>query len=48
MIDENLPYKLLREEIEKQYFDPLHNAKRFERSLLQTSSLPGGIQESSE
>jgi hypothetical protein len=44
MIDDNLPYKLLREEIEKQYFDPLHSAKRFERSLNQaSSSLPGGI-----
>ena len=43
MIEENLPYKILREEIEKQYFDPLNNAKRFERSLNHISSLPGGI-----
>jgi hypothetical protein len=44
MIDDNLPYKILREEIEKQYFDPINSAKRFERSLNQaSSSLPGGI-----
>lgn len=43
MIDENLPYKLLREEIEKQYFDPIHNTNRFERALNHTGSVPGGI-----
>jgi hypothetical protein len=45
MIDENVPYKLLKEEIEKQYFDPMNSAKRFERSLYQNSSMPNGIGE---
>lgn len=32
MIDDNNPYRLLREEIEKQYFDPMLSANRYERS----------------
>lgn len=32
LIEENLPYRLLRNELEKEYFDPLHSARRFERS----------------
>jgi|LauGreDrversion4_2_1035121.scaffolds.fasta_scaffold60264_2 hypothetical protein len=32
LIEENIPYKLLRHELEKEYFDPIHSARRFERS----------------
>ena len=32
LVEENLPYRILRNELEKEYFDPLHNARRFERS----------------
>lgn len=32
LIEENIPYRLLRNELEKEYFDPLHSARRFERS----------------
>ena len=38
LIEENIPYRLLRNELEKEYFDPLHSARRFERSQNHASS----------
>ena len=32
IVEETNPYNVLREELVREFFDPLHNAKRFERS----------------
>ena len=34
LIEENIPYRIMRTELEKEYFDPLHSARRFERSQM--------------